>query len=128
MKSISKAVYLGNTNGEYYGFTVGNTYSVKYFEAISENCFWCSDDDGVYRYVKNGPLHKFKLSDEDGYFVTEAECEVMPPIDDKKPELRYYINGHEVDVIEFGNVGRTVYELDRDGIKCDTIKFEVKFE
>ena len=31
-------------------------------------------------------------------------------------------------MIEFGNVGRTVYELDRDGVKCDTIKFEVKFE
>ena len=31
-------------------------------------------------------------------------------------------------MIEFENVRFTVEQLDEDGVKCDTIKFEVKFE
>ena len=124
----SKALYLGNIDNEDCGFTVGKKYRVNRFDTEDENYFWCVDDHDGYRYIKNGEFHKFKLSDDDDHFVTETECAVMPPSDDKNPGLTYYINGHEVDEIEFGSVYRTVYELDRDGIKCDTIKVEVKFE
>lgn len=128
MKSTSKAVYLGNTNGEYYGFTVGNTYSVNYFEIVGENCFWCSDDDGVCRYIKNGAFHKFEICEDGEGFITEAECADIASVEDKEPKLRYYINGHEVEVFEFEDVRVKVGKLDHDGVKCDTIKFEVKFE
>ena len=126
MTTKSKAVYLGNINGDHCGFTVGEQYDV--FDAV-DDYIEVIDDDGCYRKIKNKSYHKFKISN--GAYdclITEGECAVMPISDDKKPKLRYYINGHEFDMIEFGNVRRTVYELDRDGIKCDTIKFEVKFE
>lgn len=121
----SKALYLGNIGNEDCGFTVGKEYKLNDF---GEGDFGTYDDYGVYRYIKNGEFHKFKLHCEDEYFATETECAVMPLSDDKSPELRYYINGHEVGMVEFGNVRYKVLELDEDGVKCDTIKFEVKFE
>lgn len=125
MAHTSKAVYLGNIGNENCGFTVDKEYKINYF---SEGDIGTYDDYGVYRYIKNGEFHKFGIREEGEGFVTENECASKATDNNKKPYLRYYINGHEVDVIEFGNVGRTVYELDRDGVKCDTIKFEVKFE
>ena len=124
----SKALYLGNIDNEYCGFTVGKKYRVSRFDTDDENYFWCVDDHDGYRYIKNGEFHKFDIREEGEGFVTETEHEVVSSGVDKNPGLRYYINGHELDEIEFGSVYRTVYELDRDGIKCDTIKFEVKFE
>lgn len=126
MTTTLKAVYLGNTIGEYCGFTVDKEYDVHNYET-EDNYIEAIDDDGTYRHIKNGVFHKFGLLNEDD-FVTEIECAATATENNKKPYLRYYINGHEVDVTEFGSVGRTVYELDRDGVKCDTIKFEVKFE
>ena len=127
MENTSKAVYLGNINGDYCGFfTVGGQYDIydsgdDYIEVI--------DDDGCYRQIKNKSYHKFKIKNGDcDCFITETECAVTPSGNDKKPELRYYINGHEVDMIEFANVRYTVDQLDEGGVKCDTIKFEVKFE
>lgn len=124
MARTSKAVYLGNIGNEYCGFTVGNDYEIYDFE---DGYIGVRDNNGTHLCIKNGASHKFGLLDDD-HFITETECAVTPTLNDEKPKLRYYINGHEVDMIEFGNVGRTVYEFDRDGVKCDTIKFEVKFE
>lgn len=121
----SKALYLGNTKNEDCGFTVGKEYKIHDFGSGYIGVY---DDNGYYRYIDNGAFQKFKTHDEHGYFVTKTECAVMLPGHDKKPEIRYYINGHEVDVIEFGNVRYAVNQLDEDGVKCDTIKFEVKFE
>ncbi|QXV76136.1 hypothetical protein bas01_0005 [Escherichia phage AugustePiccard] len=126
MTKKSKAVYLGNTEGEYYGFTVGNEYDVHNYET-EDNFIGTFGDDGGYRHIKNGAFHKFELL-EDYDFVTESECAVMPLSSDKQPELRYFINGHEFNKIEFENVRYTVNQLDEGGVKCDTIKFEVKFE
>ena len=125
MTTKSKAVYLGNTHGYHCSFTVGKEYDVCDFKGGFIELY---DDNGNHRLVKNGAFHEFNLLGVDDSFVTETECEVVSSGVDKNPRLRYYINGHEVDEIEFGNVRRTVYELGRDGIKCDTIKFEVKFE
>lgn len=119
-----RAVYLGNTNDEYGGFTVDKEYEIHDFV---DGYVGVYDDNVSYRYIKNGEFHKFGFLSEDD-FVNETECAATATRKDKKPYLRYYINGHEVDVTEFESVGRTVYELDRDGVKCDTIKFEVKFE
>ena len=121
----SKALYLGNTNNKDCGFTVYKEYDIYDFE---DGYIGAYDDNDSYLYFKNGAFHKFKLHDGDIYFITETQCAVMPPSDDKKTELRYYINGHEVEMIEFENVRYTVDQLGKDGVKCDTIKFEVKFE
>lgn len=125
MMNTSKAVYIGNTDDKYCGFTVGKKYDVRNYE--DDNYIGAFGDDGAYRHIKNGEFHKFRIIDG-GDFVTENECAVKDSRDDKKPELRYYINGYEVDMIEFANVRYTVDKLDEDGVKCDTIKFEVKFQ
>lgn len=127
MARTSKAVYLGNIGNEYCGFTVGKEYDVHNYET-RYNYIGVFGDDGGFRHIRNGAFHEFDIREDGEGFVTETECAVMPPSEDKNPGLTYYINGHEVDEIEFGSVYRTVYELDRDGIKCDTIKLEVKFE
>ena len=81
MTTKSKAVYLGNTDGDYCGFTVGKEYDVCDFEGrFIELC----DDNDNHRWVKNGALHEFDLLGVDDSFVTETECAVMPPSDDKK--------------------------------------------
>ena len=121
-----KAVYIGNDEGGYYGFTVGREYEAISY--VNDSNLWVVDDDFCPRNIKNDAFHKFDIREQGEGFVTENECAVKATDNNKKPYLRYYINGHEVDVIEFESVGRTVYELDRDGVKCDTIKFEVKFE
>lgn len=126
MARTSKAVYLGNIGNEDCGFTVGKEYDVHNYET-EDNYIGAFGDDGGYRHIKNGAFHKFGLLDDD-HFVTETECAVTPTLNDEKPKLRYYINGHEVDMIEFENVRYKVDQLDEDGVKCDTIKFEVKFE
>lgn len=127
MARTSKAVYLGNTGNEYCGFTVGKEYDIHNYET-GDNYIGAFGDDGGFHHIKNGAFHQFDIREGGEGFVTENEHEVVSSGVDKNPGLRYYINGHEVDKIEFGSVYRTVYELDRDGIKCDTIKFEVKFE
>lgn len=121
MARTSKAVYLGNIGNEYCGFTVGKEYDVRNYET-GDNYIGAFGDDGGFRHIRNGAFHEFDIREEGEGFVTETSGV------DKNPGLRYYINGHEFDEIEFGSVYRTVYELDRDGIKCDTINFEVKFE
>lgn len=127
MEYSVKAKYLGNTNNEYAGFT-----ELKQYEAYDygDGFIGVYDDSGTFRQVKNDAFHNFKIinNDDDECFVTETKCAVMVPAIDEKPDLRYYINGHEVDMIEFSNVRCQVLELDEDGVKCDTIKFEVKFE
>lgn len=124
MTTKSKAVYLGNTDGEYCGFTVGKEYEVYIYDA--EDGYMCAiADDGGYRYINNGAFHKFGIHDDED-LVNEAECSCVET--EPKAKLRYYINGHEVDSIEFGNVGNIVCRLNEDGVKCDTINFEVKFE
>lgn len=125
MMNTSKAVYLGNTDDKYWGFTVGKKYDVRNYQ--DDNYISVFGDDGGYRHIKNGEFHKFRIIDVDD-FVTENECAVKESRDDKKPELRYYINGYEVDIIEFANVRYTVDKLDDGGVKCDTIKLEVKFQ
>ena len=125
MKIYSKALYLGNTDNEDCGFTPGMKYRIHDF---GDGYVGVYDNYDVYRFIKNGEFHKFEIRDEGCSLVTEIECAVMPPRDDKKPELRYFINGHEVGMIEFENVRYKVDQLDEDGVKCDTIKFEVKFE
>lgn len=127
MEKFSNAVYLGNTDGEYCGFTVGKEYAVHNYDT-EDNYIAAFGDDGGYRQIKNGAFHLFMINGEFDGFVTETECEVRATHNDKKPDLRYYINGHEVDMIEFENVRYKVEQLDEDGVKCDTIKFEVKFE
>lgn len=121
----SMALYLGNIGNEDCGFTVGMKYKIQDFE---DGYIGVYDNHDVYRYIKNDSFHKFKLHCEDEYFVTETECVVMPHSDDKSPKLRYYINGHEVDMVEFGNVRHIVRQLDYDDVKCDTINFEVKYQ
>lgn len=126
MTTKLNAVYLGNTDEEYCGFTVGKEYEVDIYNY--ENDYIATfDDDGVCRHVKNGAFHKFGLPN-DGDFVTETECAVGASDIEEKAELRYYINGHEVGAVEFANVRDKVLELDDGGVKCDSIKFEVKFE
>ncbi|QGH76704.1 hypothetical protein [Escherichia phage BEK3] len=127
MGRTSKVVYLGSNTGECGGFTVGKEYKAYNYNT-EYNYISTYDDKGSYRQIKNGAFHHFKLHDEDDHFVTETECAVMQPSEDKKPSLIYCINGHEVDMIEFENVRHKVLELDAYGVKCDTIKFEVKFE
>ena len=126
----SRASYLGSTNNENRGFTVDKEYKINDF---GDGYIGVFDDYGVYRYIENGEfhkfrLHKFRLLEVDDSFVTETECAVTPTLNDEKTKLRYYINGNEVEMIEFENVRFTVEQLDEDGVKCDTIKFEVKFE
>lgn len=121
----SKALYLGNIGNEDRGFTVGKEYKIN---DLGEGDIGTYDDYGVYRYTENGEFHKFRLLEVDDSFVTETECAVTPTLSDEKPKLRYYINGNDVDMIEFENVRHKVLELDAYGVKCDTIKFEVKFE
>ncbi|APU93236.1 virion structural protein [Escherichia phage vB_EcoS-IME253] len=118
MARTSKAVYLGNNDDVYYGFTVGKEYEIVSY--TDDDLILIVDDDGECRGINNGAFHKFELS------VTE--CAAAATGNNKRPDLRYYINGHEVDMIEFENVRYKVDQLDEDGVKCDTIKFEVKFE
>lgn len=124
MATKSKAVYLGNTDGEYYGFTVGNEYVITHYDGYID----ISKDDGRCFIVKNGVLQKFGICDVDEGLVSKTDCAAMPLSSGKKPELRYFINGYEIDMIEFANVRHKVLELNEGGVKCDTIKFEVKFE
>ena len=124
MKTL-KATFTGSVNGKHPGFTVGKQYDIKDY---GDDYISTYDDDGCYRAVENGAFHKFVIHKESQDFVTETERSSIASVGDKKPKLRYYINGHEVDMIEFGNVRYTVDELDEDGVKCDTIMFEVKFE
>lgn len=127
MESTSKVVYLGNTDYEYHGFTVGKEYKAHNYNT-EDNYISTYDDNGSHRRINNGTFHKFILLDDDEGLVNETDCAVAAPDNDKRPNLRYYINGHEVDAIEFENVRHKVLELDDYGVKCDTIKFEVKFE
>lgn len=120
-------LYLGNDDEEYCGFTVGNKYKALRYNT-EDSYIMAFDDNSACRHIINGVFHKFKILDDDDDFVIENESSCMASVGDKKLELRYYINGHEVDIIEFGNVRYTVDQLDEDGVKCDTIKFEVKFQ
>ena len=112
-----KAVFKGYKKFGSYKFTAGKIYELEY--CSTHACYITRDDVLSLCTFENGDIYDF---------VTETEREVVSSGVDKNPGLRYYINGHEVDVIEFRNVYRTVYELYLDGIKCDTIKLEVKFE
>lgn len=118
----SKAVYLGSTNGEYFGFTVGKEYKIHDF---GDGYIGAYNDKGSYCYIKNGQFHKFRMHDGNDGFVTESKCTVMVP---EKPGFKYYINGYRVDLLEFDKAQSHVAELESLGVKCDTIKFEVKFE
>lgn len=60
-----KALYLGNTDNEYCGFTVGKEYKIH---DLGEGDIAAYDDNGVYRYIKNGAFHEFKPSGEDDHF------------------------------------------------------------
>lgn len=122
MKINSKAVYLGNTDNEYRGLTVGKEYKIRDF---GDGYIGTYDDNDCYLYVLNGKFHKFGIHDGYDGFVTESKCAVMIT---EKPGFKYYINGHEVDLLEFDKARSHTVELARLGVKCDTIKFEVKFE
>ncbi|AAZ29285.1 JK_35P [Escherichia phage Jk06] len=124
MKTL-KATFTGCADEKHPGFTVGKQYDI---EDHGDGYISTYDDDGCYRAVENGAFYKFELLDGDQSFETETDCAGAASYGDKKPRLRYYINEHEVDMIEFGNVRYTVDQLDEDGVKCDTIKFEVKFQ
>ncbi|CAJ42226.1 virion structural protein [Escherichia phage Rtp] len=118
MARTSKAVYLGNNDDVYYGFTVGKEYEIVSY--TGDDLILIADDDGECRGINNGAFHKFELS--------ETECAAAATGNNKRPDLRYYINGHEVDLLEFDKVRSHTLELAHLGVKCDTIKFEVKFE
>ncbi|HAN8054025.1 TPA: hypothetical protein IF905_005086 [Escherichia coli] len=121
--ATSKAVYIGNNEGEYYGFTVGRNYDVLHY---GNDNIWVVDDDFCPRSIKNGAFHKFKLIEDD--FATENERASKAADNNKKPYLRYYINGYAASQEEFEDVKSVIANLNMDGVKCDTIKFEVKFE
>lgn len=124
MARTSKAVYLGNTDDEYCGFTVGKEYDVHNYES-EDNHIGAFADDGRYRSIKNGGFHKFEILDESDCFVTETGCK---SIDNVMPSLKFFINGHNVSPEDFEGVKSLLQKLGDDGVKCDTIKLEVKFE
>lgn len=123
MATKLKAVYLGNEDGEYRGFTVGNEYEVGNY--IAENdCFGSFDDDGCYLYINNGAFHKFRIHDENGYLNLKTQDEFIS----KEKQLKYYINGDAVTKCKFNDVLLCVMGFQSDWIDASSIKFEVKFE
>lgn len=123
MTTKSKAVYLGNTDGEYYGFTVGKEYDVDKY--ITENDYiGAFSNDGDYRHIKNGAFHKFGIQDENGALKLKIKDESIS----KEKQFKYYINGELVTKVKFDDTLFLVKDFESDGIDTSSIKFEVKFE
>ncbi|GCG54547.1 hypothetical protein [Escherichia coli] len=123
MMKTSKAVYLGNIGNENCGFTVGKKYDVHNYE--DDNYIGAFGDDGGYRHIKNGEFHKFEILEEIGVLKFKIQYEF---IEAKSKNLKYFINGVKFSRDEFSEIKQHVSNLESDGVKCDTIKFEVKFE
>lgn len=124
MRTTQKAVYLGNTKGKYHCFTVGKEYKV-YNCNVEHNYIEVYDDDGVYRRINNGTFHKFEIREEIGVLKFKIQYEF---IEAKSKNLKYFINGVKFSRDEFTEIKQHVSNLESGGVKCDTIKFEVKFE
>lgn len=134
-----KAIFKGYKNTHCYDFTIGKIYELSTTPGACGRC-QVTDDNGFTFSFKPGEVYDFEViipdspitcselfDDDYGYELMMNDILNKPQID-KKPELRCYINGREVDIIEFENVRFKVRQLDEDGVKCDTIKFEVKFQ
>lgn len=124
MTNSSDAIYLWNTDCEYCDFTVGKAYTVNHFDIADENYFWCSDDNGVYRYIKNGAFHTFAIREENG----DIKLKIPDEFIGKEKQFKYYINGEAVSKVKFDDTLLCVKDFKSDGIDTSSIKFEVKFE
>lgn len=117
-----KAIFKGSAGSECLvkrNFTVGKEYVL---EDAKFGFYTTKDNEGKTLIFQNGVDYTFDLVD-----VSKL---VKPELTTKNlmPSLKFYINGFAVSLEEFDNVKSAVSDLDKDGVKCDTIKFEVKFE
>lgn len=123
-----KAVYLGNTEGEYYGFTVGRNYDVLHY---GNDNIWVVDDDFCQRNIKNGAFHKFDITDENQKdnaknFGGEKE-DSLSSIHKNHGEMKYRMNGAKVTKQFFEEKILEVELLKSRGASV-FIDFEVYFE
>lgn len=121
-----KAVFKGYKKEACGEFTIGKHYRIEPYYDV-EGIFIAIDDKGYRIFFKKGDDYydfEFLIEDEQ---LSHNEL-LGDACNDKKPKLRYYINGHEVDKIYFENVRYEVGRLDKCSVKHDTIEFEVKFK
>ena len=117
-----KAIFKGKSGNCLWNrhFTIGKAYDLT--DNGSGN-YITRDDNGVMLFFRNGHGCTFELIDESNFVKNEwfeIKC--------SSPSLKLFINGFSVSPEEFEDVKYVVERLDDDGVKCDTIKFEVKFE
>lgn len=125
-----KAVFKGyNIKCSALEFTIGKVYFLN--ETECHGYFGVEDDTGIGGIINpNGYYYEFEVLSEDKPL---SSSELPDNADDcieaaYKAKLRYYINEREVDMVDFENVRYRVGELNEYGVKCDSIKLEVKFE
>lgn len=112
--------FKGYKRGEPCGrFAVGKVY---FCEAIEDSNFYeITNDNGdviTFSSILHNTIYDFEIVDTKEYVVTP----------EKPKYMKYFINGVNFGKDEFTEIKRHVSNLKSDGVKCDTIIFEVKFE
>lgn len=123
-----KVVYLGNTEGEYYGFTVGRNYDALHY---GNDNIWVVDDDFCHRNIKNGEFHKFDIADEN------QEDNDPNVVDEKEDSLSYIHKNHGEMKYRMNGIGVTKQFFEEKILEVELLKsrgasvfidFEVYFE
>ena len=123
-----KAVYIGNIEGEYYGFTVGRNYDVLHY---GNDNIWVVDDDFCHRSIKNGEFHKFDITnenqDDNAPNVGDEKEDLLSSIHKNHGEMKYRMNGIDVTKSLFEEKLIEAEKLKSKGVSV-FIDFEVSFE
>ena len=123
-----KAVYIGNTEGEYYGFTVGRNYDVLHY---GNDNIWVVDDDFCQRNVKNGAFHKFDITsdnqEDNAPNVGDEKEDLLSSIHKNHGEMKYRMNGIDVTKSLFKEKLIEAEGFKSKGVSV-FIDFEVSFE
>ena len=123
-----KAVYIGNTEGEYYGFTVGMNYDVLHY---GNDNIWVVDDDFCQRNVKNGAFHKFDITsdnqEDNAPNVVDEKEDLLSSIHKNHGEMKYRMNGIDVTKSLFKEKLIEAEGFKSKGVSV-FIDFEVSFE
>lgn len=123
-----KAVYIGNTEGEYYGFTVGRNYDVLHY---GNDNIWVVDDDFRQRNVKNGAFHKFDITsdnqEDNAPNVGDEKEDLLSSIHKNHGEMKYRMNGINVTKSLFKEKLIEAEWFKSKGVSV-FIDFEVSFE